>query len=155
MNKDFVICGFSGVGKSTAGETYRNVVDLESSSFSKIYENGEVVGNNPDFPSNYVDKLCSLMANHNEETHYYLLSCHEEVRKELQKRGIKYLIVLPYSNEKNEYIKRWFKRGSSIEFITNMEAKWYRMMRTCNEDEAPKLFLEPNEYISDLFTSIK
>lgn len=47
-----IICGFSGIGKSTAAEQKnRKILDFESSGYSNI----------KDFPKNYIDKLEELI----------------------------------------------------------------------------------------------
>lgn len=143
-----IICGFSGIGKSTAEQKNRRILDFESSGYSNIFENGLRIGRNEDFPKNYIDKLEELIRN--DEAEYYLLSCHEEVRKELKSRGLKYIIVLPYEECRNEYMKRWFKRGSDSDFITSMYKNWYEMMISCENDFAPKIYLNENEYLSDI-----
>ena len=147
MSKEFIICGFSGTGKSTAEQKHRQILDMESSGYSNIWENG-YKGRNPQFPENYIDKLCELIDR--EESTFYLLSCHKEVRNELKNRGIDYIIVLPTIEQKNEYLKRWLKRGSPIEFIKLMNDRWEEMIKSCEEDEAPKIYLSSDEYISDL-----
>ena len=78
------------------------------------------------------------------------MSCHKEVREELKNRGIDYIIVLPTIEQKNEYLKRWLKRGSTIDFIKSMNDRWEDMIKSCEEDEAPKIYLSSGEYISDL-----
>lgn len=120
------------------------MLDFESSVFSHKL-NGET---NSDFPDNYVDELMKIMSD--EKYDYYLVSCHEEVRNELKARGLKYVIVLPYWECKNEYIKRWFKRGSDIDFITQMDKRWEVMIKSCVDDTAPKIYLEKYEYLSDI-----
>lgn len=146
--EEFIICGFSGIGKSTAEQKNRKILDFESSGYSNIFENGFIVSRNKDFPKNYIDKLEELIKN--DEAYYYLLSCHKEVREELKTRGIDYIIVLPTIEQKNEYLKRWLKRGSPIEFIKLMNDRWEDMIKSCEEDEAPKIYLSSGEYISDL-----
>lgn len=143
-----IICGFSGIGKSTAEQKNRKILDFESSGYSNIFENGFVVSRNKDFPKNYIDKLEELIKN--DEAYYYLLSCHEEVRNELKARGLQYIIVLPYRECKNEYLKRWLKRGSPIEFIKSMNDRWEDMIKSCEEDTAPKIYLDEHEYLSDI-----
>ena len=143
-----IICGFSGIGKSTAEQKNRRILDFESSGYSNIFENGFVVSRNKDFPKNYIDKLEELIKN--DEAHYYLLSCHEDVRNELKARGLKYIIVLPHMEYKNEYLKRWLKRGSDIDFITQMDKRWEVMINSCVKDTAPKIYLEEHEYLSDI-----
>lgn len=134
-----IICGFSGIGKSTAAEQKnRKILDFESSGYSNI----------KDFPKNYIDKLEELMKN--DEAYYYLLSCHEEVRNELKARGLKYMIISPYRDYKNEYIKRWVRRGSDIDFITKMSERWDAMIDSCALDTVPKIYLDEHEYLSDI-----
>lgn len=134
-----IICGFSGIGKSTAAEQKnRKILDFESSGYSNI----------KDFPKNYIDKLEELMKN--DEAYYYLLSCHEEVRNELKARGLKYMIISPYRDYKNEYIKRWVRQGSDIDFITKMSERWDAMIDSCAIDTAPKIYLDEHEYLSDI-----
>lgn len=143
-----IICGFSGIGKTTAEQKHRQILDMESSGYSHIWENGIERGRNPQFPRNYIDKLEELIEN--DEAYYYLLSCHEDVRNELKARGLQYIIVLPYWECKNEYIKRWLKRGSDIDFITQMDKRWEVMINSCVKDTAPKIYLNEHEYLSDI-----
>lgn len=143
-----IICGFSGIGKSSAAKSLasnnRWVFDFESSDYS----------HNPDgtfndaFPGNYIDALEESMTHVKGD--YYFLSCHQSVRDELTKRGIKYIIVMPQKEHRNEYLKRWLKRGSSVEFISNMNAHWYDMIDSCIEDYAPTIVLDEHEYLADV-----
>ena len=96
----------------------------------------------------YIDKLEELIKN--DEADYYLLSCHQEVRDELKARGLKYIIALPYRECKNEYKKRWLKRGSDIDFITKMDKCWDEMIDSCAKDSATKIYLDEHEYLSDI-----
>lgn len=148
MSKEFIICGFSGIGKSTAEQKHRRILDMESSGWHYLLENGLIIGKNPKFPTNYIDRLIELIEN--DTAMFYLLSCHKEVREELKTRGLDYIIVLPTVEQKNEYLKRWLKRGSPIEFIKLMNDRWEDMIKSCEEDEAPKIYLSSGEYISDL-----
>lgn len=145
---NYIICGFSGVGKSTAEQKHKNVIDFESSGYSHIFKPGHPDQKNKAFPGNYIDAVCD----HINKTHnsVFLLSCHEEVRHELQNRGIPYIIVMPKSCLKEEYIRRWLKRGSSVEFIEMMSDRWGEMICSCERDEAPKIHLKEGEYIDDV-----
>ena len=141
----YIICGFSGVGKSTAEQKSKNVIDFESSAYSHDWEKG-VMNNN--FPKNYIDAVVEHMNNHH--NCIYLLSCHEEVRRELKDRDFEYIIVMPTYWQRNEYVKRWLKRGSSVEFVRSMYDRWNEMMKSCEDDSSPKIYLDENEYIFDV-----
>ena len=143
-----IICGFSGIGKSTVAQKNKRILDFESSGYSNIFENGFVVSRNKDFPENYIDKLEELIKTN--EADYYLLSCHQEVRNELKARGLKYMIVLPYRDYKNEYIKRWLRRGSDVDFMTKMNERWEDMIISCAKDTVLKIYLDEHEYLSDI-----
>lgn len=142
-----IICGFSGIGKSTIKQNSKRILDFESSNYSHFPRCGV---RNTDFPKNYIDKLIELM--NNDVADYYLLSCHEEVRNELKARGLKYVIVMPYRDKefKNEYRKRWLKQGSDVDFITKMNNCWDNMIDSCVNDIAPKIYLDIHEYLSDI-----
>lgn len=141
----YIICGFSGVGKSTAEQKSKNVIDFESSAYSHDWEKG-VMNNN--FPKNYIDAVVEHINNHH--NCIYLLSCHEEVRRELKDRDFEYIIVMPTYWQRNEYVKRWLKRGSSVEFVRSMYDRWNEMMKSCEDDSSPKIYLDENEYIFDV-----
>jgi hypothetical protein len=145
---NYIICGFSGVGKSTAEQKHNNVIDFESSGYSHDWEKGVkgVVNNN--FPKNYIDAVVDHMSNHH--NWIYLLSCHEEVRKELKDRDFEYIIVMPTYWQRNEYMKRWLRRGSSDVFIRSMYDRWNEMIASCEKDTAPKIYLDENQYIDDV-----
>lgn len=170
-NNKIIICGFSGIGKTVAQdhcdteiklrnalnkyndkelETNKRIIDLESSGWSRLYEDDIYIGRNPKFPNNYINDLISMIVT--DVGDIFLLSCHQEVRDELKARGLKYIIVLPYRDKelKNEYKKRWLKRGSDIDFITKMNEHWDEMIDSCVNDEAPKIYLDKNEYLSDI-----
>jgi hypothetical protein len=146
----YVMCGFSGVGKSTAEQLHKNVEDWESSAYSHIWKPDEEAYWEKccTFPKNYIDALVEDMnKSHNK---VYLLSCHQEVRDELKERGIKYIIVMPERYQLNEYLKRWLKRGSSADFIHLMNNRWFDMIESCENDDAPKIYLEEHEFINDI-----
>lgn len=148
MCNQMIICGFSGIGKSTAAQKSRLVLDFESSGWSHLHTDGEERPLNPAFPMNYINKLRELIAY--DEARYYLLSCHQEVRAELQRQHIPYIIVAPKRECKNAYLKRWLKRGSAAKFIKSMSDKWDEMIDSCEKDPAPVIWLDEHEYISDL-----
>ena len=143
-----VICGFSGVGKSTAEQRHNKVIDFESSGYSHIFEPGEFDRRNPAFPRNYIDAVCEHIEN--AANNVYLLSCHESVRMELKNRGIPYIIVMPHRDLKEEYIRRWFRRGSPTTFIEYMCDVWDDMIDSCERDDSPKIHLEADEYLDDI-----
>jgi broad-specificity NMP kinase len=143
-----IISGFAGIGKSTfaemmnKGDQYK-VLDLESKHFSKMmYTNLR----DPGFPKNYIDALIDFR-NQNKYD-FILISAHEEVRKELLKRGIGYNYVLPYPQCKDEYIKRYKNRGNSEDFIILLNNNWDEWTNVILPKEFPR-YLDCDEYLGN------
>lgn len=152
MNRHYVICGFSGVGKSTAEQMHKNVYDFESSAYSHKWSPDCFAEKNEEFPKNYIDYLEKHMGEHTNAV--YLLSCHQEVRDELKRRGIDYIIVMPRLEQRDEYLKRWLRRGSPVDFINGMNVRWLEMIHSCEKDSAPKIYLDEGEYINDVLPGV-
>lgn len=128
-----VVAGFPGIGKSTIASKFPQMVrDLESSDFHwlkitttdafTIDETGKIV--NPHWPNNYIETIKAL-----EKSGMYLnvmVSSHKLIREEMAKAGIKYTNVFPENTPemKKLIINRYKTRGSSPEFIENLDTHW-------------------------------
>ena len=155
--KTTIICGFPGIGKTTCRYKYNNpnVLDMESCPYSWIFDSfdsNERPKRNPEFPKNYIDSL-ELFANKG-GYEYIFVSCHEEVREEMRNRGIKYIIVCPKNTPeiKNEYCKRYLKRGSDIDLINKVYQDWDHMIESIENDPSPKIWLDCGEYLADVIS---
>ena len=84
-----IICGHALIGKSTASKKIDRAVDLESSIFCRD-KNFEA----------YVDMIESL----HKQNKIVLTSCHNQIRKILQKRKIDYELIYPDPGEKKRYL---------------------------------------------------
>jgi len=145
--RNTVICGFPGIGKSTAEMAGRIAVDMESTSYHFIFdETGK--HDNPRWPGNYVDVIEEMARNGAES--YILVSTHREVRDELTMRGIDYVIVMPQWNLKDEYLARYLYRGSPAHFISEMSDNWERDMKSLSDDGAPVIMLTSGMYLTDI-----
>lgn len=142
-----IICGYSGIGKSYVAKQMPEIVlDLESSNYSKDKDS---------WPNNYVDDIITYSKEFDDD-HYILCSCHEEVRLELENRGVSFVIVAPKEELLYEYSKRWYKRGSSISFIKKMQLNWAIMHQSIHKhltDRVAVILLDKDEYVGDLIYS--
>jgi broad-specificity NMP kinase len=133
-----VISGFPGVGKShfakVMDEIYEIhgersiVIDHDSSSYSWIKnENGQRV-RNPDFPFNYVSKIKKWT-----NMEIVLVSSHADVRDEMVKQKIPFILVYPADTEemKKEFLKRYSSRGSNNKFIELLNDNWSEWISSC------------------------
>lgn len=146
MFKNTIICGFPGVGKSTAAAKSKEIVDCESTSFH--YLPGNLTTENPNWVKDYVDHIGDLSSNLGYQ--YVLLSCHKAVREELARRGVPYVIVAPSSYCRSEYMARYLKRGDSVKFIKNVYDNWAKWLDEIEEDGMPVIWLNEGQTISDV-----
>lgn len=149
MKKAIVICGFPGVGKTCVANNRTNILDAESSAFSWIWnpENLEKGRErNPEFPTNYIRYIKENM----EQYDVILVSSHQDVRDALKAEGIGYIIVCPYFSNRNEYLIRYLQRGSSIEFIEQLNRNWNTFIEDLVNDGSPIIWLEDGKYLKDV-----
>jgi adenylate kinase family enzyme len=145
-----IICGFPGVGKTTAAANRSDIEDAESSAFHWLWDAATGERNpNPKFPENYVDYLVRQLASH-EPPFVILASCHETVRKELARRKLPYLIVAPEEDAKDEYLARYLRRGDPLEFIRMMDVNWREFMTSVWLDKATDIRLRPGQVLADI-----
>lgn len=136
-----VVCGFPGVGKSHCARTY-GFLDSDSSNFSWL-PSGE---RNPDFPRNYVENLYKNLHRS------VLASTHLEVRNELVKQAVPFVLVYPHRNCKEEYIERYRHRGSPQKFIDLLNNNWETWILEMEVEfrARRKYVLNEGEYLSDI-----
>lgn len=158
MNKfnAIIICGFAGIGKTTAEQRCRQTIDCESSSFHYAFDPTEVNGENPhgvfkenqNWVSEYVDKLVELAMD--ARYHYVFASCHKEVRDELAARFLPYICVVPDRNLKDEYLARYVMRGDSAEFIIGMYEHWDERLEKIEKNAPAVIHLKAGQVLADL-----
>ena len=145
-----IICGYPGIGKSTAASNKMNIEDAESRAYSHDFDPDTCTETkNESFPGNYVDaleKLASKIGGYE----YVLASCHKEVRDELDKRGLPYIVVMPHFNCKDEYLQRYIKRGDSAEFIGKMYWNWEKWHDEIDNSGCPVIHLWEGQNLSDI-----
>jgi len=139
-----VISGFPGVGKTNAYEILKargvKVLDSDSSTFDKTH-----------FPENYLDHIETKLA----EGYTLFVSTHDTVRKGLEERGIRHIIVYPREAMKDEYMRRYQERGSPEGFLSLMNEKWDDFLASCQQSRADlHIKLGPNRYLSDILAEL-
>ena len=145
-----VICGFPGIGKSRVAHDRLSISDSDSSEFSWMWdkENPMMRVRNPEFPQNYGARIEKFVTGF--EYEYILVSSHQVVRDDLKYRGIRYIVVAPRRCLKSEYLARYLKRGSTMDFIETLNEKWDEFIDGIENEDAPVIWLEAGQYLSDV-----
>ena len=147
-----VISAFPGCGKTyffNKHKEYMKVLDSDSSMFSWIYNDDGTKERHPDFPNNYIRHIKENL----DTQDIIFVSSHAQVRKALYDAGIKFVLVFPSTNLKEEWMLRLSDRGSSEEFVKLIGDNWNSWLKECNDDTLASgkyLLTKIEPWISDL-----
>lgn len=158
-----VISVFAGLGKTTVGNKYENVCDLQSSPFrcdySKIdpkdYEKMKYNKSrlkNPEWPNNYLKAMKESMDKYD----LVLVPSSLDVRELLIKNNIKFLFVLPPKDNKTRkmLLERYQMRGNSKSLITDVMNNFDNWSRSEKDYDYPIAILESDKYLEDLLIDL-
>lgn len=121
----FPASGKTYAAKKLTEEGYK-VLDLDSNNYSHWYkyENDffikEQEVQNPLFPQNYIKVIEEAIG----EYDFIFISTHKEVRDFLENKNIKYSLVYPNHNMKEEWIGRCYLRGNNHGFCNKLVSNW-------------------------------
>jgi hypothetical protein len=133
-----VVSAFPGCGKS---HLFRNkgdkkILDSDSSTFDKSQ-----------FPENYIKHIKSNIG----DVDIILVSSHKEVRDALVDKGIKFTLVYPNMDIKDEYIQRYIDRGNDGKFVELLKQNWKNWVEELNQQSGcEKIKLDSGQYLSDV-----
>lgn len=132
----YIVSAFPACGKSYVHNNREKfgvkTVDSDSSKFSWILdEKGNSTGvRNPEFPSNYIKHIKSLLGT---GLDFIFVSTHKEVREALEESGIKYVLVYPHLDAKDTFMGYYRQRKSPQSFIDLMDKNWETFVKSCSD----------------------
>lgn len=139
MKKETIlISAFPGIGKTYFYQNAhkKKVLDSDSSKFDKSK-----------FPDNYIQHIKKNI----DKVDIILISSHDMVREALVNEGLEFILVFPDYNLKEEYIKRFKKRGSTEEFIKLVSKNWHSWIKQLYGQKGCKhIILKSGQYLSDV-----
>lgn len=158
--KGKVISVFAGLGKTTVGNKYQNVCDLQSSpyrcDYSMIdksdYEKKKCDSSripNPEWPNNYLNAILEARKKYD----IVLVPSSLDVRELLINNNIDFLFILPsndYDNRK-KLLERYKQRGNSNELIKDAMYNFDNWSRNQEDYSYPIIILDKSQYLEDLF----
>lgn len=126
MGKGIIISAFATCGKTYLAKKYKNVIDMESSSYkfdnSKLEDipteerKGTSRPLNPKWPQNYYDAIIEATNNYD----IVLVQLKPEHFDYFDSHNIKYSIAYPDLNNFEEVKKRCINRGNNEQFIKRL-----------------------------------
>lgn len=137
--QSIVICAFSGTGKTL-------LADNESTVAKEV--DATECQNTAEGVTYYVDSAEIIIKSGVYQ--YVLLSCRRDIREELSRRSIPYVIVMPRKEDLNEYMQRWLRRGTPTKLLGSLQDNWQVYLTSCANDTAPKIYLERDQWLKDV-----
>lgn len=124
-----IIVGQSGVGKSYFAYKRVGYVDLDITLF--------------DWNVKTYIKVANFLAG----AYHVLLSLDKEVLRELRRKKIPYILVMPHPHLKEEYISRFKTRGNSVGHIERISQEWDSMLKWAEKHEKNVYYVN---YLTDI-----
>lgn len=137
-----VIAAMPCLSKTTYCSKHEDSKDLESSLYSRKQDNTR----NEEFPGNYINMLKWHLVNNNWK--YIFTACHKVVRDAMKADNIKFYILYPAVERKEEILNLCRERGNSEEFINMLSANWETWIEEIKQEENA-YELAAGEFISD------
>jgi hypothetical protein len=138
---DVMLC-FTGIGRSFYYKTGCN------SSFAL---DKDIVGD--DYGA-FVDEIVAEKAK--ERWRYILLPLDELLAKYLIERGVKFVIACPKPEDRNEWMRRWWKSNATAKQIVDRGKEWDKYLAgDCAKIEslgAPIIYLKSDEWIGNVLS---
>lgn len=154
--KGIIVHSFIGSGKTTLGNKYKNVIDLESISDAYILTDEQkklgteaIKGldkiKNPDFEKIYYKKLLEAQKN------YDFVLIPYRVLELCRKMNLKYWLVYPNKNCREEYLERLRNRGNPENLIKIVDEGFDEFIENREKDTfaEKKIVLKSGEFLEN------
>lgn len=137
--KTKIISAFPGIGKTYLYENQHKlglkILDSDSSTFNK-----------DKFPQNYIEHIKNNIG----KVDIILVSSHDVVRNALVNENIFFFLVYPDIKLKDEFIKRYKKRGNHENFIKLLDSNWNNWITEIEKVQAcAKIKFKSNKFLFD------
>lgn len=130
-NNTIIVCGFPGVGKTTAFNQLKargvRVLDSDSSTFNKEH-----------FPQNYLEHISQVVSEGKVDCLF--VSTHALVINGLKDLGFNFNIVYPDKNLKEDYLERYRRRNSPDNLIKIISDNWSQWIDVIDDLSSTKIY---------------
>lgn len=161
--KQYVIAGMAGIGKSTLAKLHSDLVaDVESSNYRYINTGLEHLSveerkgmqrrDNPEWPDNYIQAIKKAM----KEYKIVCIQLHPDNYEACRKADISFIVVYPERKALDEYWHRLQDRGNSIEFADKIVNTYddFVLGRCLDECDNERWILKKGETLEDRLEKI-
>ena len=157
--KGIIIAGFAGVGKTTLAKKYKNVIDLESSTYrwdnSELEDipteerKGTVRKPNESWPENYI----SAIKNSQSKYDIVLVWIHPDVLKIYEQNNIQYTLCYPNKDSLHIYRQRYIDRGNNEHYVSKVTGSYDMRFEQFKALDSSGIILEGEQTLEDYLLS--
>ena len=107
---------------------------------------------NPDFPQNYIQHIRENIG----KVDIILVSTHAAIRNAFVASELRFTLVYPTPDQKDDYLIRFRERGSTPEFVEMMSQSWTPFLtELIYQGGCYHHILQKGEYLADIFPILR
>lgn len=167
MNK-LLILAYMGTGKTELEYRYKNVIDLDFQDYKYIYDETirylpleqrkgqtSLRTENPEYPSNFINAVLAELESGKIVVSPFIEHVFNAIDSEAfkkQAQDTKIILVFPKSDNFEEYVDRFRKRGNGEEFILRRKKEFTSLVDLFNKasnEDYNKIIVKPSQYLSE------
>ena len=158
MSKGIIVAGFGAIGKTTLGQKYHNIIDLESGYYQwdntgfehipyELRKGKNIRPQNIDWPSNYYKAILEAQ----EKYDIVLTSMHWHLLDFFEKNKIDYYLAYPTLDSEEVLEKRCYNRGNNEVFTNKLKINLFAWDEIRKKYHPKKLLIiNKDEYLEDV-----
>ena len=141
---DIILC-YPGIGRTFFTACKEKGVPNSTFTYNTDFKSGE----GPVALSAFIESILALKET--KDYRYILVPLTTETHERLSEKKVPYFIVTPYTDEKNEWVKRWLKAGASALEVFNRTCDWGTLIRVdTTKGKGIKVFLDKDEWLGNV-----
>jgi len=155
-----IIAAFAGTGKTFFCNNVKNSIDFVCMPYKYFLPKTEInaaeeeqlkadfsLEMNPMYPDNYIESIMDNV----DKYEYIVVPSDSRVLKVLSNNKIPYILCYPSTNAKDEYEKRYIRRGNTEDFIDIFIGGWDSFMKSLRADNyGIPIEMNKQEYLLDV-----
>lgn len=170
MKDKLLILAYMGTGKTELEYRYNNVIDLDFQDYKYIYD--ETISHlpleqrkgqtslrteNSEYPRNFINAVLTELENGKIVVSPFIEHVFNAIDSDDFKskaKNIRIILSFPMSNNFEEYVDRFRKRGNGEEFISRRKefASLIDLFDKASDDDYEKIIIKPNQFLSEALT---
>lgn len=168
MNENLLILAYMGTGKTELEYRYKNVIDLDFQDYKYIYDESirhlpleqrkgstSLRTENPEYPNNFINAVLTELETGKIVVSPFIEHVFNAIDSEkfkINRKNTRIILVIPNSNNLDEYIDRFKNRGNKEEFVLRRIKEFSSLIDLFNKasnKNYEKIIIKPKQFLSE------